>query len=170
MECTLPLFPNSKISIQLFSNVTNAATILAAIKSIDPNYNFCFLDVRRICCLEQLLYAVMRAMRDIQDGQARTKTVYSEIVYSLSPNQNITEALQRFGVAGDSRALVCIAIDNVFDSGLVQGESEEVTNENFAKLCDLAKLKSTYKIDKKLEDIEEIKAQIISSIALRGNL
>ena len=113
MECYLPLFPDAKISIHLFSNVKNASTILTAVKSSDANHHFCFLDARRIVCLEQLQYAVMRAMRDIQDGQARTRTVYSEIVYSLSPNQNITEALQRFGVAEDSTALVCIAIDEV---------------------------------------------------------
>lgn len=114
MRCVLPLFPEHKITLNLFSAVKNAADILSNIKDTqDPAFKYCFLDSRRISGVEQILYAILRALRDSEDGHLRTKTIYSEIVYSLSPNRNITEALKKFGVAKDSTALVCVTINEV---------------------------------------------------------
>lgn len=113
MLITLPLFPDYAISIHVFSDVQNAPEILTCLKNADPSYNYCFLDARRICSIEQVLFALMRALQDSEAGQMRTKTLYSEIVYSMSPNQNISEALKRFGIAEDTTALVCLAINTV---------------------------------------------------------
>lgn len=112
MRFSLPLVPNNVINIHLFRAVSNSSQLLASLKEADPKVNFCFLDCRRICSINQILCAITRALRDAEDGAMRTKNVYSEIVYSLSPNQNITEALKRFGIATDSENIVCVAIDN----------------------------------------------------------
>lgn len=170
MQVTLPLFPNHKISLRLFENVTNAGFILERLKSADKAYDYCFLDCRHLIGIEQVLCATTRALRDARDGEMRTKTLYSEIVYSLSPNQNITEALKEFGVADNSTALLCLAIDNELDTSLVTGSEVEVTNETLARLCDRERTKTIYKLSRMLIDVNEIHSQVITAIAMRGNL
>ena len=157
MKVTLPLFADSQLSIHLLSSIRDAPAILSSLKEADPRMDYCFLDARRVCSLNQIFCAAMRAMRDFEDGVARTKTLYSEVVYSMSVNQNISEALKAFGVAEDSEALYCLAINKVhsshdrfdgisshqdFDTKTIDGMEDELTEENILSHCDLELLKS----------------------------
>ena len=166
----LPAFPEHTVSAILYSDVSNAAHILERLKSADQSYNYCFLACDRICSLEQVLFATMRALKDQRDGIMRTHTLYSEIVYSMSPNQNITEALKQFGVAASSTAILCLALNGDIDTSLVHGTIEDVTNANLRRHCQLDSVKKVYKLDKTLVDYDEVSIQVIAAIALRGNL
>lgn len=113
MHISLPLFHNTTLTLHLFASVKNSSHILTSLKSQDSRYDYCFLDCRRVCSLDQIVSAVCRALRDSGDGVMRTKTLYSEIVYAMGPGTNISDSLKRFGIAEDSSALVCLAIDSV---------------------------------------------------------
>ena len=170
MKTILPLFPDNTIYIELFEDVENASYILQQLKSANNSYDFCFLDCRRICATDQVLCATMRALRDQRDGVMRTRTLYSEIVYSMSPNQNITEALKYFGIADDCRALLYLSIDKEIDDSLVQGQKSNDITASLQQLCNYDQLKKVYKLDKGLDDTEEMKKQVMTAIAMRGNL
>lgn len=77
--------------------------------------------------------------------------------------------------------------DQTIDETLIEGVSADVTNETLMKYCNLSLLKAVclytlllmihfshesqiYKIDKSLEDIAEIRTQVVTSIAMRGHL
>jgi len=82
----------------------------------------------------------------------RTKTVHSEILWALSPNNNITEAIRRFGVSDDTTALFVVRIgppelENPLGlmKTIVSGELSPI--HGLAHLTDWATIKKYYKLN-----------------------
>ncbi|KAI8851839.1 kinase binding protein CGI-121-domain-containing protein [Chytridium lagenaria] len=69
----------------LLRNVTNAEEVKAKIISGDKN-------------IQTVLAAATRAYLSRHQSLMRTKSLYSEILFNLSPNNNISEAMKWFGL------------------------------------------------------------------------
>lgn len=72
--------------------------------------NFAFLEASMVSSRMVLLTAAYQACLAEWDGAMRTKTVHSEVLWSLSPGNNITDALRRFGLSANSKALLVLHI------------------------------------------------------------
>ncbi|KAG2035354.1 CGI-121-domain-containing protein [Suillus americanus] len=115
-------FNHAVVHVALFDDVTNAAAIRSRIVqaarnlSVDGNtereaVNFAFIDARLISSPLHLQTAIYQALLSQAQGQLRTKTVHSEILWALNPTNNITEAIRRYGVSDESTTLIVVRVD-----------------------------------------------------------
>ncbi|KAI0337492.1 CGI-121-domain-containing protein [Trametopsis cervina] len=118
-----PHFPEdlSVVHIALLDNVRNAAALrtrlIQAASLPGPEgdiergaVNFAFVDARLICSIQHLRTAVYHTLLAAVQGSLRTKTIHSEIIWTLNPTNNITEALRRYGVSEDTKSLFVVRV------------------------------------------------------------
>ncbi|KXS12041.1 CGI-121-domain-containing protein [Gonapodya prolifera JEL478] len=103
--------------VWLFGNVAHQKTIRQAIikgKTTDGQTvpESAIVDARMIVDVSQLLLAATRALLNQRHGKLKTRTVYSEIIFNLSPGTNISESLRTFGVRDDSTALLALVLSS----------------------------------------------------------
>ncbi|KAF7320821.1 hypothetical protein HMN09_00168600 [Mycena chlorophos] len=72
--------------------------------------NFAFVDARLITSTRLLRAAVYSAVLADAQGRLLTKTVHSEIIWTLNPTNNISEAMRRYGVSETTTALVLVRV------------------------------------------------------------
>lgn len=104
-----------------------------------------------------MLAAVFRALNDMLNNRLKSRNVHSEVVFSLSPNNNIAESFRRFGINDTTRTLLAIKIStnlNVTAEGVerhlsssITGVAIPFTNDALADITDLAKVRRIYKLD-----------------------
>ncbi|CAN6641587.1 EKC/KEOPS complex subunit Cgi121p [Trichomonascus vanleenenianus] len=170
LEKRLPQFPDLAIQISLFDKIENVQQIREGLLSGDQDYAYAFVNASTIVSFEHLMAAVYRAVNDWQSGNLRTRSIHSEIVFCLSPNNNIMEALKRFGISESSRALYAIKVVEKGDStdyhrflmATIRGQEVEVNEENIQALTNHAEVKKNYK-STALDT-----ASITAAITLRG--
>ena len=89
---SLPQFPDYKVTVSLFEDVSNAAELRSNVAEIP----FALIDARLICSSEQLYSAIYRALVETTYNRMRTKSLHSECLLCLSPSSNIGEAFPDF--------------------------------------------------------------------------
>eukprot|EP00386_Alphamonas_edax_P004712 GDKI01014849.1.p1 GENE.GDKI01014849.1~~GDKI01014849.1.p1 ORF type:complete len:176 (-),score=54.46 GDKI01014849.1:29-556(-) len=106
----LPLFPGRQVSLQVFKNVSNPEEVLA--EAMKESTDVCvFMNAALVTSPFQVLCAVNKALHNQATGKMRTKTLATEILYSMSPSTNITESLKFFGLNPKVTAVLAIALD-----------------------------------------------------------
>lgn len=96
---TYPHLPSKSntIHLSLFHNVRNSTSLrsrlITAATSNDPTeqaaVNFAFIDAKTIACKEQLLNACVLAILAEESGNLKTRTVHSEVLWTLMPGTNV---------------------------------------------------------------------------------
>ncbi|KAG2357199.1 CGI-121-domain-containing protein, partial [Suillus spraguei] len=148
-------FNHAVVHVALFDNVTNAAAIRSRIVqaarnlSVDRNtereaVNFAFIDARLISSTLHLQTAIYQALLAEAQGQLRTKTVHSEILWTLNPTNNITEAIRRYGVSDGLTALIVVRVDRCM-CDIIQGCM--VPFQLLSQMTDWSIIKKHYKLD-----------------------
>ncbi|KAI1799024.1 CGI-121-domain-containing protein [Daldinia bambusicola] len=90
------------VLVGLFKDVTNAEFLQQQLLSRNAEYEYAFIDASSIISRLQVLAAVYKAITIHMSGSMKTPNIHSEIVCSLSPNNNISEAYRRFGITPTS--------------------------------------------------------------------
>ncbi|KAK8166657.1 kinase binding protein CGI-121-domain-containing protein [Phyllosticta citrichinensis] len=108
--------PNVAVHVALFDQVANAADLRRHLLDGNPDYEYAFLDVTTILSTTHVLAAVFRAVNDALHNRLRSRNVHSEVVFCLSPNNNIAESFRRFGIQDSTRALLAIKITSTTPS------------------------------------------------------
>ncbi|RHZ69510.1 hypothetical protein Glove_283g127 [Diversispora epigaea] len=167
------LFPNrGLIHIFLFSEVKNSLELRKRLLSHDAELSYAFINARVILDIFQLLIATNCALHNEKCSILKTHNINSEIVYNLSPNTNINEALRRFGISDDSTNIVVVKVGGEANeikshlTSLIQGT--ETSLENLFKFGDLGIIKKYYKVDNKIHDVKEILNIIVGSMAVKS--
>ena len=88
---TLPHLPDSPIQACLFKNVQNAASLRQQLLEGNTDFEYAFLDASVLVSRSHVLAACFRAISDSQNGRLKSRNVHSEIVFSLSPNNNVSQ-------------------------------------------------------------------------------
>ncbi|KAG1811259.1 CGI-121-domain-containing protein [Suillus subaureus] len=156
-------FNHAVVHVALFDDVTNAAAIRSRIVQaarnlgVDGNterkaVNFAFIDARLISSPLHLQTAIYQALLSEAQGQLRTKTVHSEILWALNPTNNITEAIRRYGVSDESTKLIVVRVDvsNTPElqrrmCDIIQGRM--VPFQVLSQMTDWSIIKKHYKLD-----------------------
>lgn len=190
---TLEHLPSSHtVHIALFHDIQNAEFLHKQLLARNSDFEYAFIDASVVISRLQLLSAVFRATSAAVNGGLRTANVHSEVVYSMSSSNNISEAYRRYGISPTTKDLVIVKITFPKQDGTpvpthdqiwehlrtnVQGEPLLFTDENIATTADVAKIRKYYKLNglKWLDDIKDDKVQkkemeslVVSAIALRG--
>ena len=87
---TLPHLPDSPIQVCLFKNVQNAAFLRQQLLEGNTDFEYAFLDASVLVSRSHVLAACFRAISDSLNGHLKSRNVHSEIVFSLSPNNNVS--------------------------------------------------------------------------------
>lgn len=172
---TLPLYPQHPFFLAYYDNV--APEVLATVKSElisrNPEYDFCFLSTTYLVSLEQLHCALHKAVQNLVQGTMKAKSVNTEIIFDLSPVNNINDALKRFGIDETRTDLIVVKLSSDTGSfeqldnelaGLLNAKSTELTDDILMQRADLKKFKKLFK----LLDASDYTQGAISATLLRG--
>ncbi|KAF2993721.1 hypothetical protein E8E14_001022 [Neopestalotiopsis sp. 37M] len=192
---TIPLehIPSTHtVHVALFRNVANAEFLQSQLLGRNPDFEYAFIDATTVASRFHLLSAVYKAITIETSGSMRTPNVHSEIVCSLSSNNNISEAYRRFGIQPSTKDVVVVKVlisredspstltaEDVQKhlAEHVQGESVPFSDEELAKSTDWPKLRKYHKLNgvnyvEGIKDAEakrkELEILVVSAMALRG--
>jgi len=183
------------IHIALFRNVKNAAFLHQQLLTGNTAFEYAFIDASVIISRLHALSAAYRAVNDLLENRLKSRNVHSEIVFSLSPNNNIAESFRRFGISPTTSSLLVIKVSTPllpFTAEKIQehlgasieGEQIAFTDEELQNMTDLARVKKIYKINAgssggkkavtngmngfKVDEEKELEIWVLGSMALRG--
>lgn len=157
---SFPQYPEHKIILSYFTNVEpgNLDHIKSQLIGANKDYDYCFLNTTHIVSLEHLKSGIYRAIQNYSNNSMKAKTLNTEVIFNLSPVNNIMDSMKRFGVdpscskalvikvleAGELEEEVFKSIQKVFEDTV---ESKELTDEELFNSVDLAKFKKVYKLN-----------------------
>ncbi|KAF2090119.1 CGI-121-domain-containing protein [Saccharata proteae CBS 121410] len=154
---TLPHLPANPVHVAVFENVANADFLKRQLLEGNSDFEYAFLDASALLTKTHVLAAVFRAVNDMLNGRLKSRNVHSEIVFSLSPNNNIADSFRRFGIQDTTTALVAIKVSSgpavtaesvqSHLSTSVEGTSIPFSDESLAKFTDFARIRKIYKLD-----------------------
>lgn len=171
--------------VSCYTNVTNAAYLKEQLIAANQDFNYAFIDASVILSRKHLLAACFRALNDYIHDRLKSNNVQSEIVFCLSPNNNIGEAFRRFGIGDGSRSLVAVKVGEAGDvtpevverhlQSVVQGQKVEFSDQWLAGVCDVSRVRKVYKVpdENKAKDLDReaknrLEAQVLGLMCLRG--
>ncbi|CZR55439.1 related to protein cgi-121 [Phialocephala subalpina] len=80
--------PSHSIHIALYRNIQNAAFLQQQLLDGNTDFEYALIDASVLVSKIHALAAVYRAVNDLLSNRLRSRNVHSEIVFSLSPNNN----------------------------------------------------------------------------------
>ncbi|XP_060517731.1 EKC/KEOPS complex subunit TPRKB-like [Cylas formicarius] len=156
---------NTAIRVQLYEDVKN--TEMLKTQLLSGKLKCCIIKPSLILDVLQVIVAANKA---VTARKITTKSIYTEILFNLSPSNNITQSLQRFGIGDNDTTLLVVSLvkkddsnDNVFTS--VVGHELDISE--LGCLADLHALKRIYKISEKESHSLELLDSIVSRIACK---
>ncbi|KAH9894697.1 protein CGI121 [Xylariomycetidae sp. FL2044] len=102
--------PTHSIQAAVFRDVENAEFLQQQLLSRNADFEYAFIDASSIISRIQVLAAIYKAITIQLSGNMKTPNVHSEIVCSLSPTNNISEAYRRYGITPTSRNIIIVKV------------------------------------------------------------
>lgn len=148
-------FLNSEvIGVDFYSNVTNISEIIEESKKTS---DVCFLDSSKIYNEFILFLAIQKSLLNRTSSIMKTKCFKNEIMFSLSPNKNISFAIDTFGIKQCTTSIIVVHLSTSAQVN-VNGKKDEM----FSSIKDDSFFKNIYGIEHNKVPLEE-------SIILRIN-
>ncbi|KZM25801.1 uncharacterized protein EKO05_0002613 [Ascochyta rabiei] len=191
---TLPHYEAYPVQVALFKDVKNADFLRSQLLAANPAFDYAFLDAAMILTPLHLLTATFHALHAFATHTQKTRTPHSELVFRLSPNNNIGASYKTFGIAPDTTSLVCVKLPLRADGSadervtrdsvaahlgqVVEGESVQVgeLGEGLGQFAEVHRVKKVYKIacakggSKGMKDDRgDLESVVLGAIALKGS-
>lgn len=106
---SFPQYPQYQVLVTIFENVTNTSALRNELLAGNTDYEYAFVststvspiclcfatikaneNITKVYSIEHLLAGVYRAITDSEAGFLRTRNLHSEIIFCLSPNNNVS--------------------------------------------------------------------------------
>nr|XP_015812006.2 EKC/KEOPS complex subunit TPRKB isoform X1 [Nothobranchius furzeri] len=169
----LELYPDTRVTQILYKDVKNAAELRR--KAMEGNINGALVNPTMLVGPFQVLVAANKAVHLQTTGKMKTKTLNAEIIFNLSPTNNISEAFKRFGISdGDHSILVVVVhksdeVQFVSDiSAMVDGQQLPV--DDVSSLSDFNKIKKLFKITPQEEKCGPLLDAVVCRMAIKDVL
>ncbi len=185
--------PELALYATCYTDVENATFLREQLLAGNTEYEYAFIDASMIVSRKQVLAAAFRAMNDYLNDRLKSRNIHSEIVFALSPNNNIGEAFRRFGIQESTKTIVVLkvatgpsttleSVQTHFDSS-IKGQESPFEDSILQKASDLPRIRKVYKLNttnvkqSKLVNGDshppgnqhyELESQILGLMALRG--
>ncbi|CAK5103770.1 unnamed protein product [Meloidogyne enterolobii] len=131
-----------------FTNVENASELREFVRKGEIDAAL----IRAELLLEPfvLLAAANRAVHQAAHNRMITRSLSAELIYSLSPNRNISDSLNTFGIAENSQSLVVAIFDDVKGKKMIsiakRIKGTPVSFELLREISDLGSIKQIYQL------------------------
>ncbi|XP_060759605.1 EKC/KEOPS complex subunit TPRKB isoform X1 [Neoarius graeffei] len=127
---------------------------------------------RRVLDPFQTVLAANKAVHVQKIGKMKTRSLYSEIIFNLSPTNNISEAFKRFGISDNDHAVLIVLVHNKEDANnkddlLSKVDGQQIPADQISTLSDLAKIKKLYKVAPQEEKCGSILDAVICRMAAK---
>ncbi|SLM37718.1 protein cgi121 [Lasallia pustulata] len=148
--------PSLAVHVALYQDVKNAVFLRQQLLAGNAEFEYALIDASMIISTTHVLAAVFRAANDLLNDRLKSRNVHSEIVFALSPNNNIAESFRRFGVADATTNLLVIKVTTSTEithdvvqqhlGSSVEGKPIDFSDQTLAQMTDLARVKKVYKL------------------------
>lgn len=167
---SLELYPDTRVTQVLFKNVKNAAELRQ--KAVEGKINGALINPTMLVGPFQVLVAANKAFHLHSIGNMKTRSLNSEIIFSLSPTNNISEAFKRFGISDkDDSVLVVVVhakdeLHAVSDITAMVG-GQQLPVDEVSSLSDLEKIRKFYKVTPQEETCGSLLDAVVCRMAVK---
>ncbi|XP_012672770.1 EKC/KEOPS complex subunit TPRKB [Clupea harengus] len=170
LTSTLELYPDYSVTQLLFKDVKNAAELRK--NAMEGLVQGALINPSMIVDPFQILVASNKAIHLQKTGKMKTRSLFSEIIYNLSPTNNISEAFKRFGISDDDGAVYVVLVypkEEAADiSSIVSRvKGQQIPADMISTLTDAAKIKKLYKVSPQEETNGSLLDAVICRMAIK---
>ncbi|MCJ1395196.1 hypothetical protein MMC18_008079 [Xylographa bjoerkii] len=155
--------PDLAVHIALCRELQNAAFLRQQLLEGNPEFEYALLDASAILSPTHLHAAIFRAANDHRAQRLKSRNLHSEIVFALSPNNNIAESFRKFGLTPTTTDLLIVKLTPASAAGSaderaraeavcahldahVDGRWVPFGEESCAAMADVGKVRKIYKL------------------------
>ncbi|KAK1790539.1 hypothetical protein P4O66_014424, partial [Electrophorus voltai] len=122
----------------------------------------------------QILIAANKAVHLQNIGKMKTRSLYSEIIFNLSPTNNISDAFKKFGISDNDNAVLIVLVhkkDNLNKEDILcKVKGEQIPADHISSLSDTAQIKKLYKVTPQEEKCGSVLDAIVCRMATKDVL
>ncbi|KAF1916563.1 hypothetical protein BDU57DRAFT_516745 [Ampelomyces quisqualis] len=163
----LPHYEAFAVHVALFKDVRNARFLKSQLLQANPDFDYAFLDADLILSPNHLLASAFITLHALQTHRHKTRAPHAELVFRLSPTNNIAESFNKFGLSDSTTNLIAVKLPLISQSDewvvdetvtnqsvsqhltrIVEGTSVEIGEEGLelGQACHLEKVRKVYKL------------------------
>ncbi|KAF7119248.1 hypothetical protein CNMCM5793_008996 [Aspergillus hiratsukae] len=153
----LPHLPSAvAVHIALYRDVKNSPFLRQQLLSGNADFEYAFIDASMVLSRTHILSAIFRAVNDYLNGRLKSRNVHSEIVFSLSPANNIADSFRKFGITDSTTDLLVVKVSVTPDvthgsvaahlQQSIDGSPVPFADESLSEISDVSKIKKAYKL------------------------